>query len=162
MATIRNKKNSETGGVCLSFFLSLICMLTACQDDNSEKETQPEEKKSVFRFIDKANITNTNIYEKAGFCLRIYYPKEDYTKFINDFIYADNIPDTLDYTVPALYEGCIYEYRIFLSNKSWDAPRKSKEYRFKEVRVEHSSDSVHFEYPKDTINTMEALEISRL
>ncbi|MSB76073.1 hypothetical protein, partial [Parabacteroides distasonis] len=100
-------------------------------------------------------------YEKAEFCLRIYYPKGDYTKFINDFIYADNIPDTLDYTVPELYEGCIYEYRVFLSNKSWDAPKKSKEYRFAEVRVEHSCDSVHFEYPKDTINAIEALEINR-
>lgn len=85
----------------------------------------------------------------------------DYTKFINDFIYADNIPDTLDYIVPELYEGCIYEYRVFLSNKSWDAPKKSKEYRSAEVRVEHSCDSVHFEYPKDTINAIEALEISR-
>ena len=62
--------------------------------------------------------------------------------------------------MPELYEGCIYEYRVFLSNKSWDAPKKSKEYRFAEVRVEHSCDSVHFEYPKDTINAIEALEIN--
>ena len=144
----------------LTVLLFLACLFS-CQNDDNEKATQPEEKGSVFRFIDKANITNTDTYEKAEFCLRIYYPKGDYTKFINDFIYADNIPDTLDYTVPELYEGCIYEYRVFLSNKSWDAPKKSKEYRFAEVRVEHSCDSVHFEYPKDTINAIEALEISR-
>lgn len=144
----------------LTVLLFLACLFS-CQNDDNEKETRPEEKESVFRFIDKANITNTDTYEKAEFCLRIYYPKGDYTKFINDFIYADNIPDTLDYIVPELYEGCIYEYRVFLSNKSWDAPKKSKEYRSAEVRVEHSCDSVHFEYPKDTINAIEALEISR-
>lgn len=79
----------------LTVLLFLVCLFS-CQNDDNEKETQPEEKESVFRFIDKANITNTDTYEKAEFCLRIYYPKGDYTKFINDFIYADNIPDTLD------------------------------------------------------------------
>ena len=117
----------------LTALLFLACLFS-CQKSDIEKGTQPEEKESVFRFIDKANITNTDTYEKAEFCLRIYYPKGDYTKFINDFIYADNIPDTLDYTVPELYEGCIYEYRVFLSNKSWDAPKKSKSNCFSSKR----------------------------
>lgn len=141
--------------------LLLIFSLFSCQNDENERAKRSEEKKSVFSFIDKANVTVTHTYEKAEFCLRIYYPKKDYTKFINDFIYENNTPDTLEYIVPELYEGCIYEYRIFLSNKSWDAPKKSKEYRFAEVLVKHPCDFIHFEYPKDTINSVGTLEINR-
>ena len=51
----------------LTVLLFLVCLFS-CQNDDNEKETQPEEKESVFRFIDKANITNTDTYEKAEFC----------------------------------------------------------------------------------------------
>ena len=47
----------------LTVLLFPACLFS-CQNDDNEKETRPEEKESVFRFIDKANITNTDTYEK--------------------------------------------------------------------------------------------------
>lgn len=142
--------------IILLFFISLF----SCQNDDNQ-EGMKSAKKTVFRFIDKTNTTNTDAYEKAEFCLRVNYPKENYTKFINDFIYTNNVPETLDYIVPGLYDGCIYEYRIFLSNRSWNASKKSKEYRFSEISMDSFCDSVIFEYPEDTINAIEVLEIDR-
>lgn len=48
----------------LTVLLFPACLFS-CQNDDNEKETRPEEKESVFRFIDKANITNTDTYEKC-------------------------------------------------------------------------------------------------
>ena len=137
----------------------LILVFASCSSSNDENSPVPAVKEnSVFRFIKKHNATNENSYEVAEFCLRVYYPNENYTRFMNDFSYQKDVLDTLDFVVPPLYAGCIYEYRIYLSNRSWDAEKIHKDYLFQENKIVSACDSIKFIFPDDTIYSIKTAE----
>lgn len=131
---------------CIIKYLSVLLffVFAGCSSSNDENSPVP--------------AVNENSYEVAEFCLRVYYPNENYTRFMNDFSYQKDVLDTLDFVVPPLYEGCIYEYRIYLSNRSWDAEKIHKDYLFKETKIVSACDSIKFVFPDDTIYSAKTTE----
>ncbi len=136
----------------------LILVIASCSRNDENSPVPAVKENSVFRFIKKHNATNENSYEMAEFCLRVYYPNENYTRFMNDFSYQKDVLDTLDFVVPLLYAGCIYEYRIYLSNRSWDAEKIHKDYLFQETKIVSACDSIKFVFPDDTIYSIKTAE----
>ncbi len=139
-------------------FLIILLTFTSCSSNDEDSPVPKVKENTVFRFIKKNNETSKNVYEVAEFCLRVYYPNEDYTRFMNKYSYQNEFLDTLDFVVPLLYAGCIYEYRIYLSNHSWNAEKIHKNYLFKEIKLVSACDSIKLVFPEDTIYSIKIAE----
>lgn len=126
----------------ISYIVAIFFIMAACKPEavNPKKEIR-----NSFVFVNNSHSIN-----KVDFNIRIYYPIENITEFINKIKgYKDiALPDSLRITIDTLmYKNCEYQFMIYVFLE-----KEAHQYRSKTVTLGKKVDSVYYvHWPQDSV-----------
>jgi hypothetical protein len=138
--------------------LILIFGIIISSCDNNDKIPEPEQELDLRNIRAEFILIKSSAYDatRINFDFRMYFPKQDFTKFINDLQHyekCEHVEDTLTISFDQkIYEGCKYQYLVSVTRTIYDSTVNEQYISLEHVIPEFPDSLYQINWPEDIGN----------